>query len=72
MASGRDAKELTWNPLGKGVPVNYKPGCNTVGFTWSATERLSHALLSDSVCHVLNLSFLFCTIISADLFLIRR
>lgn len=30
VASGRDAKELTWNPLGKGVPVNYKPGCNTV------------------------------------------
>lgn len=26
VASGRDAKELTWNPLGKGVPVNCKPG----------------------------------------------
>lgn len=48
MARGWNVKELTLNPFGKGVPVNFKPGV----ILWDLQgqlERLSHAETSLSL-----------------------
>lgn len=46
--SAWDAKELVLNPLGKGVS-EFQIRSNTVGFTWSTRERLSHVETSVSL-----------------------